>query len=76
MCIYPKEGGPPRSKKATKRHYERQAKKGGFWFNSDGWQTLIYLGPVAWFRWVFIDLDHHAADCKWVRFAKVVTFRR
>lgn len=76
MCVYPKEGGGPRSKKATLKHYQRQNKRGGFFFNSTGWNTLMLDGPVSWFRWVFIDLDHHADDCKWVKFNKAVSFRR
>lgn len=82
MCVYPKEGGPPRSKGGTRKHYAKQVRKmnkgkrGGRRFNSVGWLTFWYLGPIAWFCWVFIDLERHADDCKWVKFTKAVTLRR
>jgi hypothetical protein len=67
MCLYPKEGGGPRSKKATLKHYNRQNKRGGWLFGTVGWDTLTSAGPKAWFRWTFLELDQHAPDCRWAK---------
>jgi hypothetical protein len=59
------EGGLPRGKQSTKRWYDDQAKKGGWFFRSLGYRTLRLFGPVQWFKWVFLQLDQHEASCRW-----------
>lgn len=71
VCIYPSEGGGPRSKGGTLKHYRGQQRKGGLWCSvrdCEGVRALTRRGPVAWFRWVFLELEQHEEDCRWRRF--------
>lgn len=55
------EGGMHRGKGSTLRHYEGEARKGG-WLMSR-------------IRWIFFQLDQHEESCKWRRFAYAVIRR-
>jgi hypothetical protein len=49
-----------------------QPRDGKFWFkqvlSSQGMHIFRYVGLVSWFKYTFIDMSHHDADCKWARF--------
>lgn len=78
MCNSNGSGKPfkPKKKNTWLPHFGLggNLRRNGHHFDNQGWQILLRLGPVAWFRWVFIDLDHHAANCRWAGFIK--TLRR
>lgn len=67
------EGGT-KTKKQAANWYNKQVKDlqghqdgHGIWRNdfSIGTQLLIKGQFIAWFKWVFLQLDNHEASCKW-----------
>lgn len=67
MCTPGSGEGARRSKRATRKWYEKQERGLGRRFQSEGGRLLGSLQLRAWFRWVFLDLDRHAIDCRWRR---------
>jgi len=63
MCTPGSGEGARRSKRATRKWYQKQER--GLRFRSAGAKLLVELRLADWLRWVFVDLDRHEPGCRW-----------